>query len=68
LRRNFRLAMKHQHSGIQQLLQEVWHDADGWREAHDKEALKLATSKLHLKDVNVFELFEELDEEEEESA
>ncbi|RYZ37200.1 MAG: hypothetical protein EOO71_28955 [Myxococcaceae bacterium] len=68
LRRDFRLAMKHQHSGIQQLLPEVWLRTDGWQEPHDKDALKLATSKLHLKDVDIFEVFEALDDEEDEGA
>ncbi|ATB31488.1 AIPR family protein [Melittangium boletus] len=68
VRREFRLAMRHQHSGIQQLLPEVWLHTDGWHEAIDKDALKLATSKLHLKDVDIFALFETLDDDDDESA
>ena len=56
------------HSGIQQLLPEVWCDADGWAEAMDKERLTIAFHKLKLDNAVVFEGWEDFDEREDETA
>jgi hypothetical protein len=55
------------HSGIQQVLSQVWLDTDGWAEldATDKERINEAFHLLKLDNANLFEDWEEFDDNEE---
>ena len=68
IRERVRQWLNHNHSGIQQLLPEVWCDADGWGEAMDKERLTVAFHKLKLDNAVVFEGWNDFDEREDDPA
>lgn len=64
IRSDFRLRLKYQHSGLQQLLPDIWLEGDEWAEALDAERLRVAQGKLKIDKVDAFDVFAELDDEE----
>ncbi|MBZ4402225.1 AIPR family protein [Myxococcus sp. AS-1-15] len=67
IRSTFRLLMRHQKTGLQQLLPEFWFENGEWQDPFDKDRFQAALSKLHLEAVDPFELFRNLDDLDEEA-
>jgi hypothetical protein len=63
IRDEFGALLKHQRSGIQQVLFDVWWQDGEWAEPIAKDRLQAAISKLRLDGVDVFERFRDLDTE-----
>ena len=56
--------MNHHHSGLQQLLYEMWCDEGEWeaKEATDKERLNSAFHRLKLDNTDIFDGWKDFDE------
>jgi hypothetical protein len=63
IRATIKLRLRSQHSGLQQVLRDLWFEDGHWQDPHDRGRLDKAFNRMHLANVDVFEPWEELDAE-----
>jgi hypothetical protein len=61
IRATIKLRLRSQHSGLQQVLRDLWFEDGDWQDPHDRSRLEKAFNRMHLTNVDVFDAWDGLD-------